>query len=138
MTRQLLNTWFCTILVVAVGLSSIGLTQIVGYCSMSDSSECCCSDDKPCDLPTPEAGLSVTSVTNSCYSVRTVGGLSDIWGVASSENATKQLSFHPIVVFPPAPGDDHSRHLAALNHLRSDHSPPPDSDIYTQTHSLLI
>ena len=138
MTRQLLNTLFCAILVVAVGLSAMGLTRTVGYCSMSDSTECCCGNDRNCDLPAPLTGLSFTSVANSCYSVRTVGGLNEITAVSSPENVTKQLPFHSIVEFTPTSGHDLSHHFASLNYLRSDHSPPPDCEIYIQTHSLLI
>ena len=73
MTRQLLNTLFCAILVVAVGVSAVGFTRTVGYCSMSDSTECCCGNDKKCELPASQTGLSFTSVANvappSCYYV---------------------------------------------------------------------
>ena len=138
MTRQLLNTLFCAILVAAVGLSAMGLTRTVGYCSMSDSTECCCGNDRNCDLPAPLTGLSFTSVANSCYSVRTVGGLNEITAVSSPENVTKQLPFHSIVEFTPTSGHDLSHHFASLNYLRSDRSPPPDCEIYIQTHSLLI
>jgi len=138
MARLLFHTALYTLLLVAVGLSSIGLTRIVGYCSMSDSTECCCGNDKNCELPTPLRGLSYTSVVNSCYSVRMVGGLNDMRAVSSPENVTKQSPLPFIVEFPPASGYDPVHQLAALIPLRSDHSPPPDSDIYTQTHSLLI
>jgi hypothetical protein len=138
MTRQPLNTLFCAILVLAVGLSAIGLTRTVGYCSMSDSTECCCGNDRNCDLLTPQTGPSFTSVANSCYSVRTVGGLNEIRAVSSTENVTKQLPFHSIVELSPTSGHDPSPHLTSLNYLRSDHSPPPDCEIYIQTHSLLI
>ena len=138
MIRQPLNTLFCAILVVAVGLSAMGLTRTVGYCSMSDSTECCCGNDRNCDLPAPLTGLSFTSVANSCYSVRTVGGLNEMTAVSSPENLTKQQPFHSIVELTPTSGHDLSHHLASLNYLRSDHSPPPDCEIYIQTHSLLI
>ncbi len=138
MTRQPLNTLFCAILVLAVGLSAIGLTRTVGYCSMSDSTECCCGNDMNRDLPAPQGGFSVRSVPNSCYSVRTVGGLNEMRAVSSPENVTKQLPFHSIVELTPTSGHVPSHHLASLNYLRSDHSPPPDCEIYIQTHSFLI
>jgi hypothetical protein len=138
MPRQSLNTLFCAILVVAVGLSAMGLTRTVGYCSMSDSPECCCGNDKKCDLPAPQTGPSFTSVANSCYSLRTVGGLNELTAVSSPENVTKQVTSHSIVEFAPTSGHNLSHDLASLNYLRSDHSPPPDCEIYIQTHSLLI
>ena len=138
MIRQPLNTLSCAILVLAVGLSAMGLTRTVGYCSMSDSTECCCGNDRNCDLPAPPTGLSFTSVADSCYSVRTVGGLNETRGVFSPENVTKQLPSHSIVELAPSSGHDFSHQLASLNYLRSDHSPPPDCEIYIQTHSLLI
>jgi len=136
--RPMLHAMVQTMLVVAVGLSSVGFTRIVGYCSMSDSSECCCGNDKKCDLPASRDRLYVASVGNSCYSVRVVGGPNDIRGIASPENVPKPLPLHSIVELPPASGQHHSHYLAALSYLRSDHSPPPDKDIYTLTHSLLI
>jgi len=138
MTRQLLNTLFCAILVVAVGVSAVGFTRTVGYCSMSDSTECCCGNDKKCELPASQTGLSFTSVANACYSVRTVGGLNEIAAVSSPENPTKQVTSHSIVAVAPTSGHDLSHRLASLIYFRSDHSPPPDCEIYIQTHSLLI
>jgi len=138
MTRQRLNTLFCAILVVVVGLSAMGFTRTVGYCSMSDSAECCCGNDKKCDLPASQTGLFFASVANACYSVRTVGGLNEITAVSSPENLTKQVTSHSIVELAPTSGHDFSHQLASLNYLRSDHSPPPDCEIYIQTHSLLI
>ena len=138
MTRKPLNKLFCAILVVVVGLSAMGFTQTVGYCSMSDSTECCCGNDRSCDLPASQTGPSFTSVANSCYSVRTVGGLNETRAVFSPENVTKQLPSHSIVALAPTSGHDLSHHLASLIYFRSDHSPPPDCEIYIQTHSLLI
>jgi hypothetical protein len=138
MIRQPLNTLSCAILVLAVGLSAMGLTRTVGYCSMSDSAECCCGNDKKCDLPAPQAGSSFTSVANSCYSLRTVGGLNEITAVSSPENLTKQVTSHSIVELAPTSGHDLSHRLASLIYFRSDHSPPPDREIYIQTRSLLI
>jgi len=135
---QMLHIVFHTILVVGIGFSSIGITRIVGYCSMSDSTECCCGNDKNCELPAPRGGPSVASVGNSCYSKRVAGGLNDMRGVTSPENVTKQLPLHSIVELPPASGQHRSHYLVALSSLWFGHSPPPDSDIYTQTHSLLI
>lgn len=138
MTRQFLHTLFCPILVAVVGLSCVGLTRIVGYCSMSDSAECCCGNDEDRGLLTAHGGPSVASGADSCYSVHAVGGLNDMRAVPSHENVTNQSPFQSFVVFPPSSGHDSVHHLLARNHLRSDHSPPQDSDIYTQTHSLLI
>jgi hypothetical protein len=125
-------------LLIVMTLTSTGFSAVIGYCSMSKSSVCCCDMERACKETSPSKSLIIKGVKSPCYSEKVAGGLNDVKVVFNSESVQKILSYDVttetpdgIVVnlttqearFPKSP------HIALY---------PTGVDIYIQVSSFLI
>jgi hypothetical protein len=124
------------ILLVTVVLFSSGFTTIVKYCSMSQSSECCCESDHSDNAATQSNEPSVNDQNSSCLTVKVIGGLNDIKATVTSEISAKLLtveaipsSFEIVPLLLPT---------QSLSLIYTDDIAPPNEDICIRVSSLLI
>jgi len=124
------------ILLVAVVLFSSGFTTIVKYCSMSQSSDCCCESDHSDNAATQTNKPSVSDQNSSCLTVKVIGGLNDIKATVTSEISAKLLtveaitsSFETVPLLLPT---------QSLSLIYTDDIAPPKEDICIRVSSLLI
>lgn len=136
MTNSKLHITIRITLLVAVVLFSSGFTTIVKYCSMSQSSECCCESDHSDIATTHTNELSVSDQNPSCLTVKVIGGLNDINATVNSEILGKlltaeivPLNFEAIPLLLPT---------KSLSITYTDDSAPPNEDICIRISSLLI
>lgn len=119
-------------------LTSTGFSTVVGYCSMSKSSICCCDMEQTCKGTTPSKTLIIKSVKYACYSEKVAGGVNDVKAVYNFEIVQKQLSF--------AVTDESQEYQIADLTAQESHFPksphiefyPTGVDIYIQVSSFLI
>ena len=124
------------ILLCSVIFFSTGFTTIVKYCSMSQSSECCCKSDHT-DIAVTQTNKSSVSDQNSlCLTVKVIGGLNDIKATVTSETSAKLLAVETVPLnfeAVPLPIPTHAFSMAY-----TDDSAPPYEDICIRISSLLI
>lgn len=125
-------------LIVVMSLTSTGFTTVVSYCSMSNSSICCCGADPAATSSLPVHDQVVRRVQNSCYSESVVGGVNDIHAVLSLDVSSKAVP-HSIEAEAP---DCHQSCVLACTASTSrplfEVGIPPDVDIYIRVSALLI
>jgi hypothetical protein len=124
------------ILLCSVMFFSTGFTTVIKYCSMSQSSECCCESDHSDNAAAQTNESSVNDQDSSCLTVKVVGGLNEISATAASEVSAKLLAvetvpLHVDVIPLPIP-------TQALSLAYTDDSAPPHEDICIRISSLLI
>jgi len=115
---------------------SSGFTTIVKYCSMSQSSECCCESDHSDNAATQTNEPSVNDQNSSCLTVKVIGGLNEIKATVTSEASAKLLAVETVPLnfeAVPLPLPTHS-----LLFTYTDDSAPPNKDICIRISSLLI
>ena len=126
------------LLIVVMSLTSTGFTTVLGYCSMSKSSVCCCDSDHSGKTPAPSSVQIVEPSDFSCYSVRIVGGLNDIGGVVPEIVALKVSLAALDAVAPEFLSTPPTRDIAVILPLDFRDEPPAKSDICILVRSLLI
>lgn len=115
---------------------SSGFTTIVKYCSMSQSSECCCESDHSDNAAAQTNESSVGDQNSPCLTVKVIGGLNDIKATVTSESSAKLLAVETIPLnfeAVPLPIPTHS-----LSFTYTDDIAPPNEDICIRISSLLI
>jgi hypothetical protein len=122
------------ILLCSVIFFSTGFTAVVKYCSMSQSSECCCESDHSSNSTAQTNDLSVSG--EKCLTVKIIGGLNEIKATVASEESANllaveivPLSFEAIPLPLPA---------RSLSFTYTDDIAPPNEDICIRISSLLI
>ena len=124
------------ILLCSVMFFSTGFTTVVKYCSMCQSSECCCRSDHSDNAITQKDELTINGQNPPCLTVRVVGGLNEIKATVTSESLIKMLPSEAvpldsevILLLTPA-------HSLSINY--TDDVAPPNEDICIRISSLLI
>jgi hypothetical protein len=124
------------ILLVAVVFFSTGFTSVVKYCSMSQSSECCCESDHSDNTAAQTNEPAVSDQNSPCLTVKVIGGLNDIKAPVTSESSIKILAIDAIPLvsdFITLPTPTHFLSLAYTDDVA-----PPNGDICIRIGSLLI
>lgn len=126
-------------LLIIMTLTSTGFSAVIGYCSMSKSSVCCCDMEQTCKGPASSKSLIIKSVKSSCYSEKVAGGVNDVKAVFNAESLQKQLSF----TFAVEAAEYQIVDITASQETRFPKSPhialyPTGVDIYIQVSSFLI
>jgi hypothetical protein len=136
MTNLKLHMAVRVILLCSVMFFSTGFTTIVKYCSMSQSSECCCESDHSDNAATQTNEPSVSDQNSPCLTVKVIGGLNDIKATVTSEISAKLLtveaipsSFETVPLLLPT---------QSLSFIYTDDIAPPNEDICIRISSLLI
>jgi hypothetical protein len=124
------------ILLCSVMFFSTGFTAVVKYCSMSQSSECCCESAHANDTTPPSDVPSLRDQNSSCLTIKIIGGLNEIKATLTSDASenlhileTVPLSSDGLLL--PAP----TRFLAFTY---SNNIAPPNGDICIRIGVLLI
>jgi hypothetical protein len=125
-----------SILLCSVVFFSTGFTTIVKYCSMSQSSECCCESDHSSTAAAQSNGPSVADEDSSCFIVKVVGGLNDIKAPATSEFSIKMLAIDAILLVPEVIAPTTPTHFLSLAY--TDDVAPPNGNICICNSLLLI
>jgi hypothetical protein len=126
------------LLLVVMMLTSTGFSTVVGYCSMSKSSVCCCDMEQTCKGTTPSKTLTIKSVKFACYSEKVAGGVNDVKAVFNFESIQKQFSFAVEAEAPEYQIVDltaQEPHFPKFPHIALY---PTGVDIYIQVSSFLI
>ncbi|MHB1050269.1 MAG: hypothetical protein ACYC09_09345 [Bacteroidota bacterium] len=126
------------LLLVVMMLTSTGFSTVVGYCSMSKSSVCCCNMEQTCKGTTPSKTLIIKSVKFACYSEKVAGGVNDVKAVFNFESIQKQFSFAVEAEAPEYQIVDlttQESHFPKFPHIALY---PTGVDIYIQVGSFLI
>jgi len=122
------------VLLFSVIFFSTGFTAIVKYCSMNQSSECCCDSDHSNNSTAQTNELSVSG--EKCCTVKVIGGLNEIKAMVASEESAKLLAVETvplnIEVLPLLPS------TRSLSFTYTDDIAPPHEDICIRISSLLI
>ncbi len=122
------------ILLGTVVFFSTGFTTIVKYCSMSQSSDCCCESDHS-DKSATQANEPSVSAQN-CITIKVIGGLNEIKAPVNPELSEKTLISDAVNI------DSHVISLSTPTYSLSlaypDDIAPPQGDIYIRIRSLLI
>jgi len=126
------------LLIVVMSLTSTGFTTVLGYCSMSKSSVCCCESDHSGKTTAPSSVQIVESPDFPCYSVRIAGGLNDIGGVVSEIVALKVSLAALDAVAPEFLSTLHKSDITVILPLDFRDEPPAKSDINILISSFLI
>lgn len=116
-------------------LTSTGFTAVVGYCSMTKASTCCCEESlEKCD--TPRTGVEISAPVASCYTRSLAGGLNDITATTQSSVIEHQVALDVIPVDSYAVS--HSSPDLTQSFSAVDDAAPPGVDIYIRINSILI
>jgi hypothetical protein len=122
------------IILIAVFLFSSGFTVIVKYCSMSQSSECCCCDND--HRTSKNEDLSINDQAPSCLTMKVIGGLSDTKATLTPESSTEMIGCVALLIpddtILPKPS------VLSIDLFQTDGSPPPGQEIYIRDAALLI
>jgi hypothetical protein len=135
--NAILHKIFRVLMIAVIAVTSVGYTAVVGYCSMSGSTTCCCGSDhaSPPSIPGTQT---LAAEGFSCYTLTVVGGLHDTPALLSAAYA------HDVI---PAAVDMVPDGLLQLPGLAdrplfdaapSDVHAPPGEGIYLKVSSLLI
>jgi hypothetical protein len=136
MKNSKLHMTLSSTLLIAVVFFSSGFTTIVKYCSMSQSSECCCESEHS-DNKTPQTNEpSVTDQNSSCFTVKVIGGLNDINSTVTTESSVKMLAIDAISFDSEITPLSIPIHSLSLTY--TDDVAPPNGDICIRISSLLI
>lgn len=136
MTNSKLHMTVRILLLCAVVFFSTGFTTVVKYCSMSQSSECCCESDHSENAAIPRNELSIGEQIPSCLTVKVIGGLNEIKAPVTSESSIKMLAIDAVLTvseFIALPTPTHF-----LSFAYTDDVAPPSGDICIRISSLLI
>ncbi len=130
--------WLQTATLLIMIVASMGYTSIVGYCSMSNSSECCCSTPDACELHPLIPGQTSVRTDTNCFTSQTYGGLSETPAIEISTTAFTASTCFPSD--PASPAIDIELVLKSVYSPNNspDHAPPPTGDICIQVRTLLI
>jgi len=121
-------------LLVTIVFFSTGFTSIVKYCSMCQSSACCCETDRSDNTSTDHSKQLV--IGQNCMTVKVVGGLSDTKATVNSETFVKSFAIDvnaSVSVENSLLTPTHS-----FSHSFTNDLPPPQGDICILISSLLI
>jgi hypothetical protein len=116
-------------------LSSTGFTTIVGYCSMTKSTECCCegANEKPAQSTD---GLVFSDPAASCYAQTLAGGRNEMNATMHSAESVPQPSLEIFAFESDAACLTLPAQISTL--LTTDDVAPPGIDIYIRVNSFLI
>jgi hypothetical protein len=124
------------VLLCAVVVNSMGVTTVVKYCSMSETSECCCAPLRSVDQLAGARRLSIDGQHPTCFSVTVLGGLHDTTATINSENAAKSSLVDGIVSAGAINGLMLPNFPLVSPHI--DDPSPPGVGIFILTSSFLI
>jgi hypothetical protein len=124
------------VLLIAVVFFSSGFTTIVKYCSMSQSSECCCEADHSDNTATQTNEPSVSDQNSSCLTVKVIGGLNDIKATIIPESSVKMLVMDAVLLDSDVLALQTPTRSLSLTY--TDDVAPQDGDICIRISSLLI
>jgi hypothetical protein len=138
MKKSNIHNIIAILLAIVMSLTSTGFTMIVGYCSMSKSSSCCCGSGHSSKTAAPSKAQTIVRSIYSCNSEKIIGGLHEIRGIVP-ENITFKISLAVLEAITP----DFQNSLPTTNTLLLlpldfRDVTPSKSDIYIQVSSFLI
>jgi hypothetical protein len=114
----------------------MGVTTILKYCTMSQSSECCCSSEEHGAATDRSATPSVNDLDLKCNVQFVAGGVNPVALNVSGDASVKSSSLDLIPVdsvIIPLPAVSHQRILAHANDIA-----PPGGDLCIRNCTLLI
>lgn len=114
----------------------MGVTSILTYCTMSHSSECCCSKDQNGAATRRSEAASIDYLNVDCNIQIVAGGVNPVALNVSTESSVKSLTSDLMPVdsgIVPLPVVSHLRILAHANDIA-----PPEGDICIRNRALLI
>jgi len=121
------------VVLLLVSLSVMGFITVINYCTMSNSSECCCESEHS---KTPVSTPSFETPYTSCNIKFVAGGLNPVAQNVISESTIKSVTIdlipldagiYTLPIVPRIPLLVHANDLA-----------PPSVDIYIRNTNLLI
>ncbi len=135
MKRSFLHSAPTLFMLCVMTLTSTGYTAIVGYCTMTHESKCCC--EVSCqETDALSTGVSITDESAPCFTRSIAGGLNEITATAQSD-----VFAHPLVL-EVIPADAYAIRHALRTHPfltnTVDITAPPGVDIYIRVNSFLI
>lgn len=125
------------VVLLLMALSAVGFTTVVHYCTMSHSSECCCTSEHEKNPAKPTTGTWLGDRNFSCDVRVVAGGLTPV-ALNTISDATARTVIADFAalesgfVEPLPPFTQHH----PVTH--SDNTAPPRAEIYIRTCSLLI
>lgn len=126
------------LLTIVMMATSMGFTTIVGYCSMTESPVCCCDSECSSDVIIPSNVTSIEQPNSPCYSVKVVGGLSEISGVVPEIASLKSSMVTIEAITPVFQNTLPLTNTDSRLPLDFRDVTPSKSDIYIQISSFLI
>ena len=117
-------------------VSSIGFTTILTYCTMSHSSECCCSNDQNGTTTGRSETASINYLNVDCNIQIVAGGVNPVALNVSAEASVKSLTSDLMPAdsgIVPLPVVSRQRILAHANDMA-----PPAGDVPIRNRTLLI
>lgn len=123
-------------LLVVMCASSIGFTTILTYCTMSHSSECCCSNDQNGGATGRSESPSIDYLNVFCNIQIVAGGVNPVALNVFADASVRSLTSDPIPVdsgIVPLPVVSRERYLAHANDMA-----PPAGDLSIRNRTLLI
>lgn len=124
------------ILLCSIIFFSTGFTTVIKYCSMSQSSECCCESEHSDNAATQSKEPSVSDQNSSCLTVKVIGGLNEIKAPVTSESSIKMLAINTILSVSELIALPTPTHFLSLAY--TDDVAPPNGDICIRISFLLI
>jgi hypothetical protein len=136
MKRPLLHTALNIFTLCVMTLTSTGFTSLVTYCSMTQSSECCCGEESHHTSDAAPAEVTLSDPLASCLTQRIAGGLNEITATVHAE-----VIPHPVVldVIPvETSAVSQSINDRGLSFTLANDAAPPGVAIYIRVNSFLI
>jgi hypothetical protein len=137
MKTIVLHTAVRLVLLVVMCASSMGFTTILSYCTMSHSSECCCSNEENGQGTTNRSATpSIGDLSVDCNIQIVAGGVNPVALNVTADASVKSMTLDLIPSDPgvvPLPVVPHLSILAHANDIA-----PPVGDICIRDRALLI
>jgi hypothetical protein len=135
MKRQFFHSALTLFTLCVMTLTSTGFTAVVGYCSMTHESKCCC-DEPAATTDAPPPGVSITEPVVSCFTQSVAGGLNEITATLHTDVLVQSVALDVI------PADQFSITRPDIHHIlfsaAGDDTSPPGVPIYIRVNSFLI
>ena len=124
------------VVLLLMGLTAVGYTTVLHYCTMSHSTECCCSDQHHNSGAKSSAGTSLNDERESCNVKIVAGGLMPV-ALNAFSDASVKVSLPEIGIFDFAVLDLSTSSSISF-YAHADDIAPPKVDIYVRSGALLI
>jgi hypothetical protein len=135
MKRNTLHTALQIVTLFVMTLSSTGFTAVMKYCTMTESSTCCCEESHETGAASAD-GVTLSAPEASCLIQTIAGGRNEITATLhAAESVTlpamAMMPFEPDAIGADAPA-------STVLPLSPDDAAPPGIDIYIRVNSFLI